>query len=58
MLSTLLAIITTIGITATMKVALADESNTDEIKFEVEAARLAFNAKMREAGAPGYWPAV
>ena len=56
-MSVILAVLTTIAITATMKVALT-EDNANEIKFEVESARLAFNAKMRAAGAPGYWPTV
>ena len=56
-MSTLLAIITTAAIVAIMKDAFTEESAT-ETKFEVESARLAFNAKMRANNVPGYWPSV
>ena len=55
-MSTLLAIIATAGIIATMRALLKEDSAT--VKCEVESARLAFNAKMRASNAPGYWPTV
>ena len=57
-MSTLLAIATTIAITATMRTLLSEEP-ASEIKFEAFVGRLAlndFNARMRAAGMPGYWP--
>ena len=56
-MSALLAIVTTVSIVATMK-ALLTEDDANEIKYEAQSARLAFNAKMRANNVPGYWPTV
>ena len=59
-MSILLAIATSIAITATMKVAFTEESAHD-LGITLKAEALAFrelNARMSESGAPGYWPSI
>lgn len=57
-MSTLLAIVTSLSICAVMRTLLKEET-ANEIKYDAFVGRLElrdFNARMRAAGAPGYWP--